>query len=55
MDPFASNVGFLKLDCTEEPMERVITLLQEKQVMLPKCDRLDCDWQLFKKNYAVIL
>ena len=53
MDPFASNVGFLLLDCVEEPMERIMLLHQERPVKLPKCDREDCDWQKFKEIYAV--
>jgi len=52
MDPFASNVGFLLLDCVEEPMERIMLLHQERPVKLPKCDREDCDWQKFKEIYA---
>merc|ERR1719189_3022981 len=33
------------------PMNRVMTLVQEKPVMLPKCDNLACDWKIFKENY----
>ena len=53
MDPFAANVGFLLLDCNEEPKQRVMTMIQETPIMLPNCDRLDCDWKLFKDIYAV--
>ena len=53
MDPFAANIGFLLLDCVEEPMERIMLLHQERPVKLPKCDREDCDWQKFKEIYAV--
>ena len=53
MGPFASNIGFLMMECEEAPMERVMTFLQEKPVQLPKCDHLACDWQTFKDIYQV--
>merc|ERR1712156_103617 len=51
MGPFSANVGFLMMECDEAPMNRIMTLVQEKPVMLPKCDSLACDWQIFKENY----
>ena len=53
MGPFSANVGFLMMECDEAPMNRIMTLVQEKPVMLPKCDSLACDWQIFKENYKV--
>ena len=53
MDPFAANVGFLLLECNEEPKQRVMTMIQETPIKLPNCDRLDCDWKVFKDIYAV--
>ena len=53
MDPFAANVGFLLLECNEEPKQRVMTMILETPIKLPNCDRLDCDWKVFKDIYAV--
>ena len=55
MDPYASNIGFVLMECDQEPMERVMVLLQEKPIKLPKCDDIACDWQLFKDVYAVFM
>ena len=54
MAPFSANIGFLMMECDEAPMNRVMTLLQEKPLKLPKCDNLACDWQTFKEIYKVI-
>ena len=53
MGPFSANVGFLMMECDQAPINRVMTLLQEKPVMLPKCDNLACDWEMFKDIYKV--
>lgn len=53
MGPFSSNVGFLMMECESAPMKRIMTLVQEKPVKLPKCDSLDCDWEKFKMIYKV--
>jgi hypothetical protein len=54
LGPFTANVAFLILDCTEVPMERIMTFVQESPVQLPNCgDRLDCDWEIFKDRYRV--
>ena len=50
--PFASNIGFLMMEC-EEAGPKVMTFLQERPVQLPKCEDLACDWQTFKDIYAV--
>ena len=55
MGPFSANVGFLMMECDEAPMNRIMTLVQEKPVMLPKCDNLACDWQIFKENYKIVI
>ena len=55
MDPYASNIGFVLMECDQEPLERVMVLLQEKPIKLPKCDDIACDWQLFKDVYAVFM
>ena len=53
MGPFSANVGFLMMECDQAPTNRVMALLQEKPVMLPECDNLACDWEVFKKIYKV--
>ena len=50
--PFASNIGFLMMEC-EEAGPKVMTFLQERPVQLPKCEDLACDWKTFKDIYAV--
>ena len=50
--PFATNIGFLMMEC-EEAGPKVMTFLQERPVQLPKCEDLACDWQTFKDIYAV--
>ena len=52
--PFASNIGFLMMEC-EEAGPKVMTFLQERPVQLPKCEDLACDWKTFKDIYAVRL
>lgn len=53
MSPFSANVGFLLMECEAVPLKRVMTLVQEKPVQLPQCDRIDCDWDKFKMIYKV--
>ena len=50
--PFATNIGFLMMEC-EEAGPKVMTFLQERPVQLPKCEDLACDWKTFKDIYAV--
>ena len=51
IDPMSSNVGFLLLECEKSPLKRILTFFQEKPIKLPKCNALDCDYEIFKKIY----
>ena len=53
MDPFAANIAFVLLECQEAPINRVMALLQERPIKMPKCDDVACDWQVFKDTYQV--
>ena len=53
MAPFAGNLGFLLLECTEEPTDRVAAFLQEEMIQIPGCNNKVCDWNQFKNAYQV--